>query len=64
MAGWQVPTYKPSAALELFRAYLNGTWFDTTGHQGKDRPAAPSLRPLHQQQQQQMGQESGIALPA
>jgi hypothetical protein len=26
----QVPTYKPSEAFELFAAYLNGTWFDTT----------------------------------
>lgn len=28
-AGHEVPTYTPGAALELFKAYLNGTWFDT-----------------------------------
>jgi carboxypeptidase C (cathepsin A) len=27
-AGHEVPTYTPQAALELFEAYLNGTWFD------------------------------------
>lgn len=40
--GHEVPTYNPGTALQLFKWYLDRTWFDTAAFQD----AKPSLEEL------------------
>lgn len=44
--GHEVPTYTPAVALQLFRWYLDRTWFDLTAfHGGDDEDPAAAAAP-------------------
>jgi len=59
----EVPTYTPATALELFKFYLDGSWFDPTAFRPRKNEVDEEEQgeeEEEQQQQQQQQQEEEV----